>query len=119
VKVHGFPGKVADFPLLQTRFTTSVDAVGCDATLDSKDKDVVAQHKELYNLLVLVLPVTTLYIFRKVDLKSKTARFHAWKALLRRSEHDGIHRRGDLSGLCAGGRKSRGRISTWRVHGMR
>jgi hypothetical protein len=37
-----------------------------------------------------------LHIIRKVDRKSKATGFHAWHALLRRFEHDGIHRRGDL-----------------------
>jgi hypothetical protein len=60
-----------------------VDAVGCDAALDSEGEDDAAQQKKLYNLLVLALPETTLHIIRKVDRKSKAAGFHAWHALLR------------------------------------
>ena len=96
VKVPVFSGKAADFPLFRTRFTAFVDAVGCDAALDSEGEDDAAQQKKLYSLLVLALPETTLHIIRKVDRKSKAAGFHAWQALLRRFEHDGIHRRGDL-----------------------
>jgi hypothetical protein len=96
VKVPVFSGKAADFPLFRTRFTSFVDAVGCDGALDSEGEDNVAPQKKLYNLLVLALPETTLHIIRKVDRKSKAAGFHTWQALLRRLEHDGIHRRGDL-----------------------
>jgi hypothetical protein len=46
--------------------------------------------------MVLALPEMTLHIIRTVDRKSKAAGCHAWQALLRRFEHDGIHRRGDL-----------------------
>jgi hypothetical protein len=96
VKVPLFSGKAADFPLFRTRFTTSVDAVGCDAALDSEGEDDAAQQSKLYILLVLALHEMTLHIIRKVDRKSKADGLHASQVLLRRFGHDGIHRCGDL-----------------------
>jgi len=66
VKVPVFSVKSADFPLFRTRFTAFVDAVGCDAALDSEGEDDAAQQKKLYSLLVLALPETTLHVIRKV-----------------------------------------------------
>jgi hypothetical protein len=57
---------------------------------------LLSKRQQHQYLLVLALPEITLHIIRKVDRKSKAPGFHAWQALLRRFEHDGIHRRGDI-----------------------